>query len=404
MTRVRLFVFLLTVLVVGSLVYFISLYARGYRLNGQNLKLLPHGLLVVKSDPDSAQIYINSELNTATNATIPLAPDTYDVSVRKDGYLSWNKRLTIDKEEVTEVTAHLFKSAPSLSSITFSGVIKPVSSPDMTKIAYIVPLNITTKEQDSAGLWVLDTLDLPLGFVREPRRVTDGDLSESSFLWSPDSRQILLTVKNGVYLINISDFTPQSKWTNVASQKSSIIEKWNEEDDLKLTSKMKRLPEELRSILQNKAKSVVFSPDEDMVLYTASGSATIPNNLIKSVPGASTQKEERNISSGRIYIYDIKEDKNFLVDDGTGDTTIATNGTSTATRNISWFPTSRHLILAEPEKITIMDYDGTNRQEVFKGSYVSPEAYATLSYNRILIVTNLGASTDIPNLYSLTLK
>ena len=393
----------ITILVVGTLVYLVSLYARGYRLNSQNLKFSPHGLLVVKSDPDSAQIYINSELKTATNATLPIAPGTYDLSVKKEGYLTWNKRMTINKEEVTEVTAHLFKSAPSLTSLTFSGVIKPKPSPDMTKIGYIVPLDPITKDQDKAGLWILDTLDLPLGFVREPRRITDGDLSLFSYTWSPNSREILLTNKGGDYLINISDFTPQSKWVNISLRKNETIEKWKEEDNLKLSSKMKKLPDEMQSILVRKAKTINFSPDEDMVLYTASGSANIPFNLIKPIPGASTQKEERDISEGKTYVYDIKEDKNFLIDADDKDLSTGTDIGSTS-RKLAWFPTSRHIILAETERIIIMDYDGTNRQEVFRGSYAAPEAFPTLSNNRLLIVTNLGASSIFPNLYSLSLK
>jgi dipeptidyl aminopeptidase/acylaminoacyl peptidase len=403
MTKIRLLISLITILVVGTLVYLVSLYARGYRFNSQSLKFLPHGLLVVKSDPDSAQVYIDSELKTATNATIPIAPGTYDLSVKKEGYLTWSKRMTINKEEVTEVTAYLFKSAPSITSLTFSGVIQPKPSPDMTKIGYIVPLDPITKDQDKAGLWVLDTLDLPLGFVREPRRISDGDLTQFSFIWSPNSREILLTNKGGDYLLNVSDFTPQSKWVNISLQKDQTIQKWSEEDKLKLSSKMNKLPDELQSILERKAKTINFSPDEDMVLYTASGSASIPLNLIQPIPGVSTQKEDRDISEGKTYVYDIKEDKNFLIDENDKDLSTGTDSSNT-TRKLTWFSTSRHLILAEPERIIIMDYDGTNRQEVFRGSYTSPEAFSTLSHNRLLIVTNLGASSILPNLYSLSLK
>ena len=51
-----------------------------------------------------------------------------------------------------------------------------------------------------------------------------------------------------------------------------------------------------------------------------------------------------------------------------------------------------------------MDYDGTNRQEVYAGSYVAPHAYPALTTDRIIILTNLGANTSPPNLYSLSLK
>lgn len=179
MSRVRLLIFLFTFFVVGTVATVISLYARGYRFNAQKANLTPNGLLVLKSAPDSAQIYVDGELKTATDATIPLPPGTYDVSIKKEGFRDWNKRLSIQKEVVTEATAHLFKSAPSLTSVTFSTAINTTPSYDFTKIAYIVP--VTPTSNDAHGLWIMETLNLPLGFARDPRRITDGNLEGAVF-------------------------------------------------------------------------------------------------------------------------------------------------------------------------------------------------------------------------------
>lgn len=407
MTKIRLLLFLLTILIVGSVGVFVSYYARGYRFNTTTLKFSPNGLLVLKSVPDGAQIFVDGELKTATNATLPIPPGTYDVSIRKDGYSSWNKRLTIDKEIVTESTAYLFKSAPSLSAITFSGVVNPTPSKDMTKIAYVVPPtpNAATSQDENGGLWIMDTINLPLGFSRQPRRITDGDLTLASWIWSPDGRNILLTTKTGSYILDTGTFTPQAKRVNIGStQKDETLASWEEKDQNKLKAQMNKLPDELQSILDRKASSVVFSPDENMLVFTASGSATIPDNLIPQLPGSSTQKQDRILKSGYTYVYDIKEDRNFLIDDGNpGILTIDNGYTSDTKRRLSWFPTSRHLVLSEKGKITIMDYDGTNKQIVYSGSYVAPNAYPTLSSGRLLILTNLGADSTPPNLYSLSL-
>jgi hypothetical protein len=71
---------------------------------------------------------------------------------------------------------------------------------------------------------------------------------------------------------------------------------------------------------------------------------------------------------------------------------------------LSWFPNSKNLILAEEGKVTIMDYDGTNRQVVYSGNYVSPYAFPFVNTGKIIILTNLGANSSLPNLYSLSLK
>jgi len=381
MTKIRVLIFLLTIVVVGSLGTIISLYARGYRFDVKTFRFEPNGLFVVKSDPDGAQVFINTELKTATNATIPLPPDTYDVEIRKEGYLSWKKRLVIEKEIVTEANASLFKAVPSLSAVTFSGNINPVPTNDLTKIAYAVP---------KTGLWVIETVNLPLGFAKDPRQITDGDLTGASWEWSPNGREILLTIKTGIFLLDAGRFTPQNQRVNITSGKTEILAEWKKERKIKLTAQIRGLPEELVDILERKTDLITFSPDETKILYTASSSAELADNLIKPLPGASTQKQERQIKAGKTYVYDIKEDRNFSV--------------SNSTATLRWFPTSQHLVLAEDGKITIMDYDGTNRQEVYSGSYIAPHAFPTVNKERLLILTNLGADSVLPNLYSLSLK
>lgn len=387
MTRLRVLLGLLTLLVVGTLGLLVSFYARGYRFDSQTFRFKPSGLLVVKSDPSGAQVFVNGELSTATDTTISLAPGTYDVSIRKESFHIWNKRLVIEKEVVTEAIASLFRVAPSLSSVTFSGAVNPVLSPDGTGILYATPPS--KEDLEKGGLWLIETVNLPIGFARDPRRVTDGDLTAADWQFSPDGREILVSLGASVFLLDSSTFTPQAKRVNVAARKEMILGQWEKERTTRLSSQIKILPDELIDVLQRKASSIVFSPDETKILYTASGSATIKENLIKSLPGSSSQKEERDIKNGRTYVYDIKEDRNFLVDE--------------SSQSLSWLPTSRNLLLAEEGKITIMDYDGTNRQEVYLGSYVSPHAYPFGSTSRLLILTNLGADTT-PNLYSLTLK
>lgn len=381
--RIRVLFTLLTITFVVTGVAVIGLYARGYRLDRKTFKFVPKGILVIKSDPDGAQIFINGELETATNATISLAPGTYDISIKKDGYFSWNKRLTIEKEIVTQADAHLFRVVPSLSPITFSGVGEATPSDDFTKIAYSVP---------EGGLWVIETTNLPLGFSRDPRRITDGALKGASWEWSPDGREILLTTTNGVFLLGAGTFTPQNSRINIVSTKKQLLADWEKERKQKLNGQIASLPDPLVDLLSRKTSSVFFSPDKSKILYTASSSATLADGLIKHVPGASTQKQERNIRPGKTYVYDIKEDRNFLVED------------RLQNKRIAWLATSGHLLLAENEKVSILDYDGTNKQAVYTGSYVSPNGFSTLSNNRILILTDLGASNSLPNLYSLNLK
>ncbi len=392
MTKTRIIITLVTIIVVVTFATIIGHYAKGYRFDPKSLKFLPNGILVIKSDPTAAQIFIDGELKTAADATIRLAPGTYDVSVRKEGYTTWEKRLVIEKEVVTSAEISLFRSAPSLTATTFSGVISPIATKDQAKIAYVVPL---AKENglEKAGLWVMETVNLPLGFSRDPRRITDGNIVDATWLWSPNGREILLTTSTGVFILDAGEFTPQGQRVNIGTaRKKEILSEWETERQRKLNAKIKPLHEDLQNIFTTRVSSIDFSPDDDKILYTASSSATIPDNLIKPLPGASTQKQNRYIKRDSTYVYDIKEDRNFLIEE------------SPKNKSVVWFATSNHILIAEDGKVLIADYDGTNRMDIYTGTYSNPNAFPTLNEDRILILTNLGAIDTIPNIYSLSLK
>ncbi len=206
--------------------------------------------------------------------------------------------------------------------------------------------------------------------------------------------------------MDTSKFTQQRQLVNITSTKNEILNKWQTEASEKTQSQLKVLPETLTELISESSSSIVFSPDEDMVLYKANKDYDIPNELIKPFPGASTQKQERHIKSGQTYVYDIREDRNFLVDSDNETQIVGTwsNKPVVSERSLVWYPSSRQLILSEKDNITIMDYDGTNHQVVYSGSYVAPHTFPTYSLDKILILTNLGATEVLPNLYSLTIK
>ncbi len=385
---------------VAVLGVFAFYYARGYKFNPETLKFQPNGILVLKSEPDGASVYINGELKTATNANFSIAPGTYDVEVKKDGYFTWDKRLTVEKEIVTQASISLFKTYPSLSPLTLSGATNAAISEDGSKIVYSV-LPGKDIDNDKVGLWVLDTFSLPLGFGSSPKRITDGDMTDAIYRFSPDSSKILINISNAYFLLNIDSFTSQNQRVNLSSQKNEILVEWKKEKDEMNQGLLKNLPNELVDLLSRKSSAFVFSPDDNMVTYTASGSAVLSENLIKPLPGASTQAQERNIQPGSTYVYDIKEDRNFLI----ADQQVTINNVDEPNiPSLRWMSTSRHLLLATQDQVVIMDYDGTNRQTVYTGSYVMPSVFPFSNATKLLILTNLGAASASANLYTLTVK
>jgi len=370
--------------VVGFFGYLAVTYAKGYRLDFKTLRIVSKGILVVKTDPTGAQVFVNKDLIGASDSNFSLSPETYDVEIRKNGFINWYKRLTIEKETVTEVKADLFKSAPSFAPITQDGVTQPVSSDNFSQIAYT----------NNQGLWILENINFPIGFAKDPRQVTDGDLTQASWQFSPDGRELLLDTSGGSFLLDTGKLTPQTQRVNISSKKNTILESWTKEKEVKIQAQTRNLPPELQDLLQRKVRQIIFSPDETKILYTASASGTLSPDLIKPIPGASTQKEDRNIKIDHTYVYDIKEDRNFLID--TTD--------NWEKRTLFWLPNSRNLVLGDEGRITIMDYDGTNGQVVFSGGYTPPYVFPYLNGEKLIILTNLGADSQTPNLYSISIK
>lgn len=387
MTKIRLLMMSITFSVIFIFGGAAILFARGYRINlkKDEPKLEARGILLVNSNPKGAQVFINGELKTATDNTLSLSPESYDLSIKKEGYVEWKKRIKIEKEEVTQIDAFLVSTAPSLSAFTFSGIINPQYSNEAGKIGYIIPAT----DQDKSGLWVIETGNLPLGFGREPKRITDGDLKEATWQWSPDASQILLTTQTGVFLIPSNTFTPQNQRINVLSRKEEILKEWGELEEKQIKAKIAKLEDQIEDIILLGSQKIIFAPDEQKILYKSNTKALLPENLVKKLPGSSTQTETRNIIENNYYVYDIKEDKNFLI----GEQEV-----------VYWMPNSLNLFTANLNGIEIIDYDGQNKTKIFGNNYQYPFAFPTTNGSQILILTSLGDENSLPNLYWLGIK
>lgn len=388
MQNTRLLIWLSTILVIGVFGTAAIMYARGYRIDKENLEITPSGLLVANSEPNGVQVFVDGELKTATDNTINLPPGTHDLLLKKDGYTSWQKRIVIEKEIVTQIDAFLPPVAPSLTALTFSGALNPQISHDRTKIAYAIPANGDNIER--AGLWVIDFTNLPLGFNRDPRRITDGNLEGAEWKWSPDGREIMLTTQNGVFVLDTGVYTPQSQLVNVSSRLLLIESEWQELEKNLLATQVSRLHDDIERVMTSAVGDINFSPDGDKILYTAINEATLAENVVPQLPGASTQAQERVLKPGSKYVYDIKEDRNFKI--------------AEPEQPIYWLPNSLNLVLPKEDRIEIIDYDGTNVRAIFPGNYDFPHAFPSSTLDRILILTNLGFEESPSNLYWVSLR
>lgn len=420
-----LFIFLLSLAVI--------LYGRGFRVDLKKKGLKTTGLLAASSSPSGASIFINGRLFSATNETLNLEPGWYDVRLVKEGYIPWEKKMEIKKEVVAETRATLFPSNPSLSPLTSSGAKASSLSPDGTKIAYVVPQQTTKPQSNQAtnndGLYVLDLNTHPLSFSRKPKLVFSRKIlpqDKVALLWSPDSTQVLLQSESSAFLLDTNKENLSPK--NLIGTLPSLFKTWGKEKQELEKRELLALPESLIEIFTSSAKILAFSPDETKILYQATASATISKVIEPPLLATNPTEETREIKPGKTYVYDKKEDRNYLINEKVageesgedtsevakaesllrGDRLNSSEAMAPRTvgrSTLQWLPTSHHLILTEENQISILEYDGTNKATIFASPFEDSFVTPWPDGSRLIILTSLNpAPQTLPNLYSLSLK
>jgi len=407
---------------VGGVLFAIK-FAKGYRPSLTKKSLQGTGLLSANSIPKGATVFINDKLTTATDDTLNLPPGEYKVKIAKDGYIPWEKTLILEPELVSQTNTRLFPSVPNLKPLTFSGSLNPTPSPDGQKIVFAVEHSTTDSRN---GLYVIDLQARPFSLNTDPRQITryseKYDFINAQLTWSPDSSQILATLNIDEpdelnVLLNPGSFNDIADLKDVTARLPVIIKDWQELLDKKTHQSMLELPVFMQELATQSAKLIYFSPNDEKLMYTATENLTIPKDLIPALPSSSTQPETRDLEIDNVYIYDIEEDKNFLISQTTPNPSpspspsptpleeIKNRYSSVSTQTIQWYPDSSHVIIVKEDKIIISEYDSTNQAVVYAGPFAHQFAYPYPNGSSLVILASLNGGSNLPpNLYSINLK
>lgn len=416
--RLTLSIFILLILGLGTTL--VILYGKGYRFTRGNegIGISGTGLLVAKSKPDGAGVFINNHLTAATDTTINLSPSEYNIKIVKQGYFPWEKKIKIQKEVVSVADALLFSTTPKLEGITEVGVENPILDPSLTMIAFTVASDSARKN----GIYVLDISQKPILTLQNPStQITDdtiANFSKSKISWSPDGKQLLATISGEfneptTYILDAKSFNQNPKdVTQTMPEISAIWQKQKTDKEKSQTFGLNRI---LKNLISENFKIISWSQDQTKILYSASQSAILPPIITPPLIGTNSTEEERSIKEDAIYVYDLKEDKNFRIQDFLSNSQLSrptspaselAGGRATLNSQLplSWFPDSKHLIFVHDRKISIMDYDGANKTVVYAGPFIDNYVFPWPDGSRLVILTNLGNQNIPPNLYTIGLK
>lgn len=462
-SRRRVLIFVATILFVSLGTYLMIRYAQGYRPTKSGA-VKGTGLLSANSYPTAAEVYVDSRLTSATDTTLNLDPGEYDIEIKKDGYHPWKKRLTITKELVTETGTLLFPSSPTLEPLTYTGSLNPVPSAGGDHLAFTVAsASASTKN----GLYVQDLTTSALALSRTTRQIArtsdTHNYLQATYTWSPNGAEILVSFASGAHLLlDSTRFNPEEDLRDVTLTVSQTLSDWESELARSQRSRLLTLPDFMIQVATTSATNLYFAPTGERLLYQAKAELTIPDDLIPALPASSTQLQDRNLRPGAWYVYDAKEDRNFLISDGVLATPTPTpsaklkskvaptspsftlekrllldsltqipaeliaspsafhklqDGLTTAQSvalfnaqysslyvgNIQWYPNSDHLIITTEKGIDMIEYDGTNRLTFYAGPMDPSFVYPWPDGSRL--ITRIQFSPDtVPNLYTIKVK
>ena len=385
-----------TVLLTGTAIAIF--YARGYRLSPENGKtfVAGTGLLVATSTPDGAKVLVNGKLLTATNNTINLPPGSYNVKIAKDGYFPWKKEIIVEKEIVSRADATLFPTAPRLESLTSTGSDHPVMDMSGTLIAYAV----ASASAEKNGIYILNMNSRNiLNIGRLVRQVADERTDSFAFAsleFSPDGSELIASISAGqrvrTYLLSTSGFNQGTRLISPATQDETLSE-WQQEKEQKYNAFLESLDPPLSLLAKTYFANPLLSPEKNKVLYTASQSATLPIIIQPRLIGANSTPEQRSIEAKNIYVYDLKEDKNYLLFEK-----------ERASSTLLWHPDSSHLLFIQDRKIKVVEYDGKNMTTLYSGPFVDEFLFPWPDGSNLILVTNLNNPEVPPNLYRMSLR
>jgi len=414
-TRTILFlIFLFLFLLIAPSAIF---YSQGYRLDFENKKLTQTGGFFLNAEPKQVEIYIDGKLAKKTDfffgsALVEnLLPKRYKIEVKKEGYLSWEKKLEIREKEVTEVkNLVLFPK-----NLNFNILTKKAENfwflPDEKKIILM--------ERDEEG-FALKLYDLEKNIkshlVGEVDVYSGGaDLMNLEF--SENSKEIYLGIamkeQEKTFILKLDKLPPQLVEKEIIPPPENILasQKQNQDvyyldnsgyvfkNEVKLTEKLFPVQPETKYALEI-FQDFVFL-DEGQTLYLFSSDSKSFEKFFDRINDLKISPDNKKLvffSNSEIWILFLKDEgikkageKLFLV------------RLSEKIGNVFWL-NSDYLIFNSGDNLKIVEIDDRDRIQTWDivptpnfGGKTSPEFYFNGSNRKLYILSeeNLFASEKL---------
>jgi hypothetical protein len=416
-------------LFIGIVVLIVAL-ARGYRFNIDEKTITSTGIISANSSPEAAKIFVNGEFKGVTNQNITLSPGEYDVKITKEGFTDWQNKLKVLGEIVVSIDAVIFPKNPSLSPLTNLGIAKALPVGESDKVLIFVDNDNTERD----GIYILEGTTRRLSLLSPLKKIVLKSLLPENVNFASSEVKFAQDYSEGIFTFPTEDKTATYSYLlslegdntapfDVSNSQNTILTAWEVNKQRDVTKILETFPRPIKTIATDSFRIISFSPDETKILYQAKEAVELPIAIKPRLIGVNQTVEKRTLEVGKVYIYDRKEDKNYLIPVENDkiqqpeftptpsimpdELPVPTDSEATKTANIDilnynrteifdyiqWYPSSRHLVLNEGKNIAVIQYDGTNKQSVYAGPY-EPKFFGLNSEWKLLILANLNPGNN----------
>ncbi len=376
----RFLITLLTLFVIGTAASVAIFLAKGYRLSPTTGTVSGTGILSIISVPDQASVYLDGHLTSATNTNInSLPPKKYRVKIVKERFISWEKEVEVKMGLVSEVKATLFPAIPSTYPLTYAGVENVSLSPDGQTLVYVVKPSDSNDgsllHDKKSGIWAWQMSEKQIAFARsgEPHQIAYSisgiDFTKAALRFAPDSNQVLVILPDRSLLLDMDKLNDPPR--DITATVGSKIKTWDEDEKVQEQTRLQLIRDLSLRNTASGAAVLKWSPDETKMLYSEDG-----------------KKDFRIVDLSTKKSYNLAEYQKYI-----------------------WLPDSEHLIIVESgqnqtaAKISIIEYDGSNKSEIFAGNFDTDSVFPWPDSSRLVIVSSLPTATaSQPNLFGVNLK
>ncbi|GIW63512.1 MAG: hypothetical protein KatS3mg091_314 [Patescibacteria group bacterium] len=392
----RLYRVLILIIFLTTLIAFV-LFAKGYRFDSENISITTTGIISINSQPKASKIFVNDQFKGVTDQNINLQPGQYTIKITSDGYTNWQKEVNLQQGVVLSLHAHLFSKNPGLKPLTSLGIKKIVQ---LDNVPQFLVLTDNANNSETKNELVLLNLESPIISlqkevdpilnIEELFATNSVQLDNLDFKLSPDFTQVLIDYNNKTIL---ADLKTKEIFANIS--KEQLTTNWSSEIAKQRDLIIKSFPKELQEIASNSADILKVSPDETKILYKAVNTAELPRVIKPSLPITQDHLDNRTIRNGKVYIYDKKNDKNYL---------IKPLESIDIKNEAVWHTDSQHIIFIEDQQIKVVDIDGENKTVLYSGPFEQNFISASPRGNIFLLINFNNNNNPYPDLYEIEIN